>query len=161
MGIEPADDKRRKGGSTVTLIVLVAFAGVAFVCCGIGAVVLPRAIQQAREAHRREQATENLRQIGLALKNYHQQHNHPVAPTTPLSEAQIRELANRYKDKWLKEHPNEGSSKSTISDVEKTADGWHVTFESAMPPDDSEDRSRQYLHVYINPVGTLIKTESG
>jgi hypothetical protein len=40
------------------IVVLVMFAGSALLCCGIGAVLLPPAIQQAREANRRQQATE-------------------------------------------------------------------------------------------------------
>ena len=60
--------------SPVMVIVLVVIAGLAMLCCGIGAVLLPPAIQQAREARRRQQAAENLRQIGLALKNYHDTH---------------------------------------------------------------------------------------
>jgi len=57
--------------SPVMIVVLVVLAGSAMLCCGIGAVLLPPAIQQAREAQKRQQAAENLRQIGLALQNYH------------------------------------------------------------------------------------------
>lgn len=54
-----------------TLIVAVVAIGACAIllCAGIG---VP-AIQQAREAARREQARNNLHQIGLALHSYHQQ----------------------------------------------------------------------------------------
>jgi hypothetical protein len=58
--------------SRTILIVVLAALGVGMVaCCGVSAVFLPSAIQQAREAKRRQQAAENLRQIGIALQNYH------------------------------------------------------------------------------------------
>ena len=59
---------------TVLIIVLAILGGCMVACCGVGAVFLPPAIQQAREATRRQQAAENLRQIGIALQNYHDTH---------------------------------------------------------------------------------------
>jgi hypothetical protein len=59
---------------TVLIIVLAALGGCMVACCGVGAILLPPAIQQAREAQRRQQAAENLRQIGIALQNYHEIH---------------------------------------------------------------------------------------
>jgi type II secretory pathway pseudopilin PulG len=78
---------RKFSNSPVMIVVLVMLAGSAMLCCGIGAVLLPPAIQQAREAKRRQQAAENLRQIGLALQNYHDNHagqtSQPIqAPTS-------------------------------------------------------------------------------
>ncbi len=69
--------------SPVMVIVLVVFAGSAMLCCGIGAVLLPPAVQQAREAKRRQQAAENLRQIGLALQSYHETHRSQKAVPQP------------------------------------------------------------------------------
>ncbi len=67
---------------TILVIVLAALGGCTLACCGVGAILLPPAIQQAREAKRRQQAAENLRQIGIALQNYHD--NHTVQTASPL-----------------------------------------------------------------------------
>lgn len=58
--------------SVVALLVLIA----PLVAVGL---VLP-AIQQAREAARREETVENLRQIGIALHNYHASETRPAEP---------------------------------------------------------------------------------
>ncbi len=64
---------------TGPVIVLAVLGGCMVACCGVGAILVPSAIQQAREANRREQAAENLRQIGIALQNYHDTHPAPMA----------------------------------------------------------------------------------
>ncbi len=66
--------ERTQKSRTILVIVLAALGGCALACCGIGAILLPPAIQQAREAERRQQTAENLRQIGIALHNYHDTH---------------------------------------------------------------------------------------
>ena len=68
---KPTDGNIDRPRRTVVLVVLAVLAGSVVLCCGIGAILLPPAIQQAREAHRRQQVANNLRQISLALKNYH------------------------------------------------------------------------------------------
>ena len=64
---------RRFGFSLIELLVAIFVIGVLI------ALLIP-AVQSAREAARRAQCLNNLRQIGLALQNYHEAHN--VLPPT-------------------------------------------------------------------------------
>jgi prepilin-type N-terminal cleavage/methylation domain-containing protein len=71
MNSESRSANRTRGFTLVELLVVIA------IIAALIALVLP-AVQQAREAARRAQCRNNLKQIGLAIHNYHDAHG--VAP---------------------------------------------------------------------------------
>lgn len=75
----------RRNGLSTGVILLIVFGGLfaaLIVCGGVGTILAIPAIQQSREAARREQAKENLRQLGIAMQHYAAEQ--PALPPEPI-----------------------------------------------------------------------------
>jgi len=72
----------KRSGKTVVIVILVIVAIVFLLCVGIAAAIILPAVEQSRSAARHQQSMNNLKKIGRALHNYHDQwHAFPPALT--------------------------------------------------------------------------------
>jgi len=83
-----------------------------------------------------------------------------------LSDAQVRQLATKYRDEWLSKNPIEDNTilmRGSVQVVERQATGWHVVFvaETGHSPSTPEGIHDYYLHVFLTPSGELEKVKRG
>lgn len=79
------DQKKRR--LVILVAILTAVAGLLLLLFIVGVLMTLMAVQQAREAARREQARNNLAQVRLALENYNKQH--PALPSSEQPETAL------------------------------------------------------------------------
>jgi kynurenine formamidase len=80
-------DTKSKNRLVVLSVALGLVLGIGILIVVIGVLLVPIAVQHARETSRREQAVNNLKRIQLALENYEKKQALQAIPATTLAEA--------------------------------------------------------------------------
>jgi prepilin-type N-terminal cleavage/methylation domain-containing protein len=104
--------KSRRGFTLIELLVVIAIIGVLI------ALLLP-AVQAAREAARRSQCTNNLKQIGLAIHNYHSAQD-CLPPGGEVNSNNIYGPGNGNNNGWNKGPQNYGMKVRILPFMEQT-----------------------------------------
>lgn len=154
--------RRRSGFTLIELLVVISIIAVLI------ALLLP-AIQQAREAARRTQCVNNMKQLGLAFQNYNDAHG--VLPLGTSFQRNWRADVLPYIDQQttydMLNFDLDGSSlRGDIANANTTALGYRtisvfVCPSSDLPPSMNSWNSHQYQHPMYVGVGGAVGTEIG
>lgn len=147
------------GVSVVLIVVLVVLLVFAVACGGVMLALLLPAVQAARTAARRSQSSNNLRQISLAIMNYHDTHNAmPPAVVTdaagkPLYSGRVlllpfMEQANLY-DQWDKTQAWDSPTNKPLAMTKI------MTFCDPSEPDSASPSRTDYL--FVTGTGTMFE----
>jgi len=159
------DVRSRLGFTLIELLVVIAIIAI------LVALLLP-AVQQAREAARRSSCKNNLKQIGLALHNYHDTHNclpigamnqnpnslHVRAPNWAWNAhlAPAMELSASYDALRVGENPMAALSDSRKAILQTPVPAWRCP--SDVGPDIQEDFVDRQAHDLTNTVDVPLVT---
>jgi len=106
------------------------------------ALLLP-AVQQAREAARRTQSKNNLKQLGLALHNFHDTWNHFPQGTIPSKTLKVEE-----RQSWL-------VPLLPYLDQAPLYNSMNVNLQDSAKWDDNEEASNVQMAMFMNPSSTV------
>jgi hypothetical protein len=142
MGEDPT-----KSRLPVLWALLAVLAGTTVICCGVGTALLLPAIQQAREAKHREQVKNHLKQIGMALKNYHEALDAKLDPDFPVVEGEFR-----MTEEWSVTLPGEFNRRTENGDLILWRPGFTIgVTEIANVLDESREERLQVIRGAMSP----------